>query len=100
MNNIYTGDLKTYEYYIHCKDDGGNYIYSRKITIDVKYNCRFDEIKISPYPLQRVENSPAELYFESKNAYNIKPNLYLNLTTNTNKPFNFDITRRFINNAS
>lgn len=98
---IYTGDLAKYEYWVYCEDDGGNYIYSPKITIEVIYNCRFDEIKINDLRLDRGIERPTGLSFVPRNRGNDKePNLHLNMSTSSNGAFDFTIRDRIVNNAS
>lgn len=100
VNYIYTGSLASYDLYIMAIDNGGNFAYSPKITINVKYNCRFDKIQINPWGLERKENAPPELAFIWENRDNVNPNLHLNMTTNQDGNRHIDITGRFIHNAS
>lgn len=57
--------MASYDLYIMAIDNGGNIQYSPKITINVKYNCRFDKIYINSDGLTNKENPPPELAFIS-----------------------------------
>lgn len=67
---VNTRDIGQRDVWIHYTNIFGTHIFSKKITIVIRYNCRYDKIYINPFELVAEENPPEEMYFERRNVNN------------------------------
>jgi hypothetical protein len=46
--DVYTGEMYNENFWIHYSNSWGTQIYSKKINVEVIYNCNFDQIIHNP----------------------------------------------------